>query len=127
MYLYVIVGGVTVEDRLRIKDGAIYSLKQEVASLREERDATIFELQSEVEFLRSQLSQAPIKEEGAAGIVHPHSHLLTFFIPTVEEKPLALVPVKTEVKEEAVTVTKDETTSAQPTGMSYHLITSIVC
>ena len=48
-------------------------------------------------------------------------------IPTVEEKPFALVPVKTEVKEEAVTVTKDETTPAQPTGMSSHFITSIVC
>ena len=127
MYLCVIVGGGTVEDRLRMKDGAIYSLKQKVASLQEERDAAIFELQSEVEFLRSQLSLAPIKQEGAAGVVHPHSHLLTSFIPTVEEKQLALVPVKTEVKEEAVTVSKDETTSAQPTGTSFHLITYIVC
>ena len=40
---------------------------------------------------------------------------------TVEEKPL-VVPVKTEVKEEAVIVTKDEITSAQPTGMSSHFI-----
>ena len=76
--------------------------------------------------LRSQLSQAPIKEEGAVNVVHPHCHLLTSFIPTVEEKPHAPVPVKTEVKEESVTVTKDDTTSAQPTGMSSHFITSIV-
>ena len=41
----------------------------------------------------------------------------------VEEKTLDnVVPVKTEVKEEAVTVTKDELTSAQPTGMSSHFI-----
>ena len=84
------------------------------------------ELQME-QRLRSQLSQAPIKEEGATSVVHPHCHLLTYFIPTVEEKPLVPVPVKTEVKKEAVTATKDETTSAQPTGMSSHFITSIVC
>ena len=51
---------------------------------------------------------------------------LLYIIPTVEEKQL-VAQNKTEVKEEAVTVTKDDTTSAQPTGMSSHLITSIVC
>ena len=55
-----------------------------------------------------------------------YMYYIIIIIPTVEEKP-PVAPVKTEVKEEAVTVTKDETTSAQPTGMSSHFITSIVC
>ena len=43
-----------------------------------------------------------------------------------KEKPVSLLPVKTEVKEEAVSMTKAETTSAQPTtGMSSHSITAI--
>ena len=54
-------------------------------------------------------------------ISHLHSSI-------VEEKPVALLPVKTELKEEAVPMTKAETMSAQPTtGMSSHSITAIVC
>ena len=49
-----------------MKDGAIYSLKQEVTSLK-----------SENQLPRSQLSLAPIKEEGAACIVHPHAQSFT--------------------------------------------------
>jgi hypothetical protein len=42
-----------------------------------------------------------------------------------EEKPVA---VKREIKEEAVPMSKAETTSAQSTtGMSSHSITAIVC
>ena len=45
-----------------------------------------------------------------------------------EEKPVALLSVKREIKEEAVPMTKAETMSAQPTtGMSSHSITAIVC
>ena len=48
-----------------------------------------------------------------------------FYI-TGEEKPLSLVPVKIEPKEEAVMETKSEPTSAQLTGMSSHFI-AIAC
>ena len=65
----------------------------------------------------------------AQRVLHFSALLYKFYqsIVTVEKKPLALFPVKKEVKEEAATVTKDETTSGQPTGMSSHFITSIVC
>ena len=47
---------------------------------------------------------------------------------TPEGEPHALLSVKREIKEEAVPMTKAETTSAQPTtGMSFHSITAIVC
>jgi hypothetical protein len=47
---------------------------------------------------------------------------------TLEGEPHALLSVKREIKEEAVPMTKAETTSAQPTtGMSSHSITAIVC
>ena len=46
---------------------------------------------------------------------------------TLEGEPHALLSVKREIKEEAVPMTKAETTSAQPTtGMSSHSITAIV-
>ena len=62
-----------------------------------------------------------IKEESTVGVAHLNCHLRTSFVQTVEEKPLALVPVQTEVKEEAVTVIKTEPTSAQPTCRSSYL------
>ena len=80
--MHAVVGGESVEDMLRIKDGAIYSLKQEIASLREERDATIYEikeLRAENELLRSQLPLTPIEEEGAAEVVHPQSFTDIFY------------------------------------------------
>ena len=40
--------------------------------------------------------------------------------------PLALVPVETELKEEAATVTKAETTSDIAAGMSSHFVTSML-
>ena len=55
-------------------------------------------------------------------IIYSQSIIYTlFYVIAVEEEPLVLVPVKTEVKEEAVTVFKTESTSAQPTGMSSYL------
>ena len=46
---------------------------------------------------------------------------------TLKGEPHALLSVKREIKEEAVPMTKAETTSAQPTtGMSSHSITTIV-
>ena len=45
---------------------------------------------------------------------------------TLKGEPHALLSVKREIKEEAVPMTKAETTSAQPTtGMSSHSITAI--
>ena len=47
---------------------------------------------------------------------------------TLEGEPHALLSAKREIKEEAIPMTKVETTSAQPTtGMSSHSITAIVC
>ena len=44
-----------------------------------------------------------------------------------ESKPVVPIQVKTEVKEEAIPMTKAETRSAQPTtGMSSHSITAII-
>ena len=40
---------------------------------------------------------------------------------TDEEKPVAIIPGKAEIKKEAILITKAERMSAQPTiGMSYH-------
>ena len=60
LLLYVVTGGGDVYMQLRLRDNTIYHLKQRIASLKEERDSTIFTLKSENELLRSQLSQAPI-------------------------------------------------------------------
>ena len=69
-----VVGGGDVNMQLRLRDEIIYNLKQEIASLKEEKDSTIFELKSENEQLRSKLSPALIEEEG---VVHLHSLLFT--------------------------------------------------
>ena len=65
--------GGEVEAQMRLRDQAIYRLKQEIASLREEKESTIFtleernkELISEVQELKHRLSLALIKEEGTA-------------------------------------------------------------
>ena len=58
--MYVVVGGGDVNIQLRLRDKTIYHLKQEIASLKEEIDSTIFTLKFENEQLRSQLSLAPI-------------------------------------------------------------------
>ena len=63
---------------LHSQDETIYQLKQEIASVRKEKDIIIFELQSKIKQLKSQLLAVPIKEEGAVGVAHLHCHLLTF-------------------------------------------------
>ena len=63
--------------QLHLRDESIYCLKQEITSLKEEKDSILFaleELKSENEQLRSQLLLAPIKEEGVA---HLYSLLFT--------------------------------------------------
>ena len=69
----IVVEGGEVEAQLRLRDQTIYRLKQEMASLREEKESTIFtleerikELMSDVQELRRQLLLTPIKEEGTA-------------------------------------------------------------
>ena len=60
-----------------------YQLKQEIASLREERDIIIFEnkeLKSEIEQIKSQLLAVPTEEEGTVGVAHLHCHLRTSFV-----------------------------------------------
>ena len=54
----IVVGG-EGESQLQLRDQTIYCLKQEMASLREEKDATIFILQKIKEFE----SQVQIKKE----------------------------------------------------------------
>ena len=84
-------------------------------------------LQSENERLRSQFYPEPIKEEGIPTNINIHSHHhYNIILSTVEEKPLALIPVKTELKEEAATMTKAEPSSDKAVGMSSHYITSII-
>ena len=70
--LWLIVEGGAVESQLQLRDQTIYHLKQELASLREEKDATIFTLQekikeqiSENEELRSQVQ---IKQEDGTSV-----------------------------------------------------------
>ena len=134
--LCIVIEGGDVEVQLRLRQQTINCLKQEMASLREEKESIIFtleerikELTYEVQEHKRQLLLAPIKEEGTANgsFVCPFIHLSLCQL-IVEKKPVALLPVKIELKEEAVTMTKAETMSAQPTtGMSSHSITAIVC
>ena len=65
-----------VDVPLHVQEDTIYHLKQEIASLTEERDFIIFEnkrLRSENEQLRIQLSAVPIKEDGTVGVTHLYS------------------------------------------------------
>ena len=69
--MYVVVGGGDVNKQLCLRDKTIDRLKQEIASLKKEKDSTSFmleerikDLKSENELLRSQVSLAPIKKEG---------------------------------------------------------------
>ena len=69
--MYVVVGGGDVNMQLCLRDKTIDRLKQEIASLKKEKDSTSFmleerikDLKSENELLRSQVSLAPIKKEG---------------------------------------------------------------
>ena len=81
--IVVVVGG-EVEPQLQLRDQTIYRLKQEMASLREEKDVTIFTLQkkikellSEIEECRSQLPSAQIKtEDGKSFIISTYIMLL---------------------------------------------------
>ena len=77
----IVVEGGEVEAQLRLQDQTIYRLKQEVASLKEEKEPTTFmnkELMSEIQELRRQLSSAPIKEESTANGTYLCGHLLTY-------------------------------------------------
>ena len=80
----IVLEGGEVEAQLHLQDQAIYRLKQEMVSLREEKESTIFtleerikELMLEVQELRRQLSLAPIKEEGTANGTVLCVHLFT--------------------------------------------------
>ena len=68
---------------LRSPDESTYQLKQEIASLREERDIIIHEnkeLRSENERIKSQLLTMTIKEKGTFSVAHLHCYLLTCFV-----------------------------------------------
>ena len=50
--------------QLRLRDETIYQLKQEIVSLKTEKDSTIFLLEGRIKELKSQSLLAPIKEKG---------------------------------------------------------------
>ena len=107
---FIHVGG-TVEFQLRLREETIYSLKQEMASLREKTDSTIFILEerikeqmSEIEELRHQVGN---QKEGditfMAVFIHISCNICCRL--TTEGKPLAL---KTELKVEPHTILEGE-------------------
>ena len=68
---------------LSVQEDTIYQLKQEIASLGEERDIISFEnkeLKSEIEQIKSQLLAVPTEEEGTVGVARLHCHLRTSFV-----------------------------------------------
>ena len=81
MYNYVVALGEEIESQLQLREQAIYHLKQEMASLREEKDSAIFMLEErikEVEYENEELrNQMQIKRGDGIGYLNL---LLSFFI-----------------------------------------------
>ena len=71
--------------QLRQLNQQLQDQEQDTASIQQTNlslQRQVEQLKSQLELLRGKLSLTPTKIEVAAGIVHPHSHLLTFFIYT---------------------------------------------
>ena len=55
--MYMVIKGREDESQLQLQEETIYHLKQEMASLREEKDATIFTLQEKIKEQMSEIEE----------------------------------------------------------------------